>query len=76
MEVQEQFLPELHQAACSSGENAAANWGKLTEAAARKTGQRRSTDSEVGVRRGDGLGRGKLKLSGGMGSGERHGAVL
>jgi hypothetical protein len=28
MEVQEQFLPELHQAACSSGENAAANWRK------------------------------------------------
>jgi hypothetical protein len=28
MEVQEQFSPELHQAACSGGENAAVSWGK------------------------------------------------
>jgi hypothetical protein len=81
-------LPELGLAVApgtaahsDSGEMESRPWGcspeeKLTEAAVGMAGQRQSINSTTGVRRGDGSGRGKLKLSGGMGSGERHGAVL
>jgi hypothetical protein len=78
MEVQEQFSPELHQAACSSGEIAAANWGKLggrhPDAHRRrnllrqlqgKPGSGEVQTPMVGVHQGDGSGQGKLKLTGG-----------
>jgi hypothetical protein len=88
MEVQEQFSPELCKAACSGGEIAAASWGKWggrhLGAHRRRSSprqlQKRPGSGEVrttaGVCRGDGSGRGKLKPSGGMWSGERRDAVL